>query len=153
MSLRERIATHEAAHCLVAITYGIPILSVTVDDAPHLHRGACPAAQPCAFEALTVLCFAGIAAEELFCGKIEDGGDLPDLQMAREHVTRAIADPLQVELELARCKTAAARLVRSQFGATRIRLLADALLHNGSLSAQEIYEVAAAPASARLLIG
>jgi hypothetical protein len=73
--------------------------------------------------------------------------------MAREHVSRSIADPLRVERELARCRAAAERLVSSKFGATRIRLLADALLRVGSLSAQEIYAVAAAPVSARSLVG
>jgi hypothetical protein len=66
---------------------------------------------------------AGPAAEELFCGTITDGGDLADCEMAREHLSRSISNPLQVAAELARCRAAAARLVRSAWAQQRIRLL------------------------------
>ena len=101
---------------------------------------------------MVTLALAGPAGEEAFFGSIEDGSDEGDYAMAREYLSHAIADPLRAAAELARCRAAAERLVRSQFGATRIRLFADALLRHGSLSAQEIYEVAAAPASARSLV-
>jgi hypothetical protein len=102
VGFRERVATHEAGHCVAALAYGIPILSVTIDNAPNMHRGAYKAAHACGLECLTVLCLAGIAAEEMFCGPITDGGDQPDLRMAREHVARAIANPLHAAAELAR---------------------------------------------------
>ena len=88
-----------------------------------------------------ILCLAGIAAEELFCGPIPDGGDLADLRMAREHLSRAIADPLQAAAELSRCRAAAERLVRSAWAQQRIRVLADALLRCGTLSGEEIHRI------------
>jgi hypothetical protein len=76
----------------------------------------------------------------MFCWPITDGGDVPDLRMAREHLSSgAIANPLQVTIELARCRDAAARLVRSAWAQQRIRLLADALLRCGTLSGEEIH--------------
>jgi hypothetical protein len=139
VSLRERIATHEAGHCVAAITYGVPIISVTVEDRPHLHRGRYHAPTPdLGREAMVVLCLSGPAAEELFCGRIEDGGDGPDLRMAREQVSRAIADPLRVGIELARCRVAAERLVSSKFAQDRIKVLAAALLQHGTLRGEQI---------------
>ena len=138
MVSRER---HESGHVCAALVYGIPVLSVTIDHAPHMHRGAYKAAHACALECLTTLCLAGIAAEEMFCGPITDGGDEPDLRMAREHLSRAIANPLQAAAELPRCRAAAERLVRSAWAQQRIRLLADALLRCGTLSGEEIHRI------------
>jgi hypothetical protein len=139
-SLRQRTATHEAGHVCAAIVYGIPVLSVTIDHAPNMHRGHSKAAHACGFECLTVLCLAGPAAEELFCGPITDPAAIQqDLRMARAHLSRAIADPLQVIAELLRCRDAAARLVRSQWGATRIAKLAEALLRQGTLRGEQIF--------------
>jgi hypothetical protein len=92
-------------------------------------------------ECLTVLCLAGIAAEELFCGAVTDGGDLADYQMARECLSRSIANPLQAAAELLRCRTAAERLVRSAWAQQRIRVLADVLLRHGTLTGDEISSV------------
>jgi hypothetical protein len=92
---RERCAINKSGHCVAALAYGIPILSVTIDNAPKMHRGAYTAAHACGLECLTVLCLAGIAAEEMFFGPITDGGDQHDLRMARELLSRAIADPLR----------------------------------------------------------
>jgi hypothetical protein len=40
MGLRERIAIHKGGHCCAAITFSIPVISVTTAaDRPHLHRG------------------------------------------------------------------------------------------------------------------
>ena len=139
ISFRERVATHEAGHCVAALTFGIPILSVTIDPPPNMHRGAYKAEHACALEYLTVLCLAGIAAEELFCGPITDGGDQPDLRMARTHLAHAIANPFRAAAELARCRAAAQRLVRSQWAQQRIAKLAEALLARGTLSGEEIH--------------
>ena len=82
---------------------------------------------------------AGIAAQEMFCGPIEDGGDEPDLKMAREHVSRAIANPLHAAAELARCRDAAQRLVRSARAQQLIAKLAEALLKQGTLRGEQIF--------------
>jgi hypothetical protein len=38
--LGKRIAHHEAGHCCAAISYGIPIVRVSIDaDVPHVHPG------------------------------------------------------------------------------------------------------------------
>jgi hypothetical protein len=139
VSHRERVATHEAGHCMAAITYGVPVISVTVEDRPHMHRGQYHAPTPeLGFEAVAVICFAGICAAEMLCGPITDDGDLPDLRMVREHITRSVSNPLQVGVELARHRDAAARLVRSEFARDRIRVLAAALLARGTLTGEEI---------------
>jgi hypothetical protein len=36
----QRIAIHEVGHCVAAVTYGVSIVSVSINrDLPHLHRG------------------------------------------------------------------------------------------------------------------
>jgi hypothetical protein len=69
-----------------------------------------------------------------------DGGDYGDYAMAREYLAPHF-DPLQAAIELARCRAAAERLVRSAWAQQRIRLLADALLHCGTLSGEEIHRI------------
>ena len=108
------------------VVFGVPIVAVTVEDRPHMHRGQYHAPGPLGVEAMVVLCLSGPAAEEMFCGPITDGGDEPDLQMAREQVSRAIADPLQIGIELARCRVAAENSSiqsgrNSEFGCSRMR--------------------------------
>jgi hypothetical protein len=63
--------------------------------------------------------------------------------MAREYLARCVANPLQAAAELARYRDAAQRLVRSPWARHRIRLLADALLRQGTLSGEQIFELAA----------
>jgi hypothetical protein len=87
------------------------------------------------------MCLCGPAAEELFCGPSNDGSDAGDLQMAREYLARSIANPLRAAGDLARCRAAASRLVRSAWAQQRIRLLADALLWHGTLSSEEFFSV------------
>jgi hypothetical protein len=84
---------------------------------------------------------AGPEAETLFCGPITDGSDEGDLRTAREFLARSIPNPLRAAAELARCRDAAARLVRSAWAQRRIRVLADALLRCGTLNADEISSV------------
>ena len=64
VSFRERCAIHEGGHCVAAITFGVPILSVSLDP-PNMHRGRYTAEHAFGLECLTVLCLAGIAAEEM----------------------------------------------------------------------------------------
>jgi hypothetical protein len=137
-SFRERCAYHEASHATAAQILGVPIVSVSLNP-PNMHRGRYTADRAFGLECLTVLCLAGIAGEELFCGPITGGGDQPDLQMAREYLARSISNPLRAAAELSRCRTAAERLVRSAWAQQRIRLLADALLRCGTLSGEEIH--------------
>jgi hypothetical protein len=48
VSLRERCAFHEAGHAVAAITFGIPIIAVTIAaDTPHLHRAHYRAPHDC----------------------------------------------------------------------------------------------------------
>ena len=128
VSLRERCAYHDAGHVCAALVLGVPVISVSIDDEPHMHRARYRAPHDLGLETIVVLCLSGPASEILFCGPITDGGDEPDLQMARDHLSRAIADPLRAAAELSRCCAAAERLVRSAWPQQRIRLLADALL-------------------------
>ena len=58
----------------------------------------------------------------------------------RARTCRALSrDPLQVIAELLRCRDAAARLLRSQWGATRIAKSAEALLRQGTLRGEQIF--------------
>jgi hypothetical protein len=106
-SLRERIAVHESAHVVAALTFGIPIVAVHIGDQPHLHRGRWRAPPGLGREAMLTLCFAGAEAEKIYCaGPIADGSDAGDLRMAREIAARSFPNPLQAAAELARCRDA-----------------------------------------------
>jgi hypothetical protein len=140
-SLLERICTHEGGHVCAANLYGIPIISVSVNDAPHTHRARYRAPHDLGLETIVTMCLCGPAAEELFCGAIEDGSDAGDLQMAREYLARSISNPLRAAAELARCRAAAERLVRSTWAQHRIRSLADQLLRCGTLTGEEIHRI------------
>ena len=78
-SLLERICAHEGGHVCAANLYGIPIISVSVNDAPHTHRARYRAPHDLGLETIVTMCLCGPAAEELFCGAIEDGSDAGDL--------------------------------------------------------------------------
>jgi hypothetical protein len=136
VSFRERCAYHEVGHVAAALVFGVPILAVTVEDRPHLHRGPYLAPTPdLGLEAIWVLCLSGPAAEEMFCGRIEDDGDQGDYAMAREYLARHF-DPLHAAVELARCRISAERLVRG--ARQRIDRLASALLARGTLTGEEV---------------
>jgi hypothetical protein len=142
MDLRRRCATHEAGHAVAALAFAIPIICVTIgDDVPHLHRADYHAPHDCGLECMVTLCPAGPEAEKEFCGTITDGGDRTDYEMAREYLARSVANPLQAAAELVRYRDAAQRLVRSPWAQQRIRLLADALLRHGTLTAEQIFEL------------
>jgi hypothetical protein len=137
-SLSERAAYHEAGHCVAAIAYGIPVVSVSIaDDNPYLLRGRYHAPHDCGLECIVTLCLAGPASEELFCGRIEDGSDQADIGMARGHLARKF-NALQIGAEMARLHDSAQRLVRSTWAQERVRLIADRLLRFGSLSGEDV---------------
>jgi hypothetical protein len=112
-----------------------------------MHRAHYRAPHDLGLETIVTMCLCGPAAETLFCGPIEDGSDAGDLQMAREYLARSISNPLRAAAELARCRAAAERLVRSAWAQQRIHLLADALLRQGTLRGEEIHLVKATSAS------
>jgi hypothetical protein len=64
--LRCRNAYHEAGHTVAALTYGVPVLKVTIDeDPPYMHRGRYDDRSDFAVEAVVVLCLCGGEAESL----------------------------------------------------------------------------------------
>ena len=91
---------------------------------------------------MVTLCLAGPEAEREFCGPITENSDRVDYEMAHEYLARQL-NPLQIEAELTRYRDAAQRLVRSPWARHRIRVLADALLRQGTLSGEQIFELAA----------
>ena len=58
--------------------------------------------------------------------------------MARDYLTRAGCDPLQVEAGIAQAKAAAERFVRTPAVQDRIRRIASALLRHARLSGEAI---------------
>ena len=138
VSLRQRISFHEAGHATAALVYNIPIIAVSIDaDVPHLHRGHYRAPANFGLERLVTMCLAGPAAERYFVGPITDGGDQPDIQMARGYLSQRF-DPLTVGAEIVRLRDAADRLVRTLWVQDRIRWIAAALLRHGTLTGDEI---------------
>jgi hypothetical protein len=142
MSLQERCAYHESGHAVAALTFGIPIITVTIEnDRPHLHRGRYHVSDAdLGLESMMTLCLAGPEAEKEFCGPIDDGSGQTDYQMAREYLARSIANPLQAAAD-SRYRDAAQRLVRSSWAQRRIVMLAAALLRNGALTGEQILEI------------
>ncbi len=96
---------HEAGHATAALTLGIPIITVTIEnDRPHLLRGRYRAHDAnFGLEALVTLCLAGPEAEEEFCGPINDDSDRADYEMARGYLARQF-EPLRAAAELVRCR-------------------------------------------------
>ena len=109
-SLIERISIHEAGHAVAALVFGIPVVSVTIEHQPRLHRGRYRAPPDLALECLVTLCLAGPEAEREFCGPITDNSDRVDYQMACEYLARQL-NPLQIGAEFSRYRDAAQRLV------------------------------------------
>jgi hypothetical protein len=139
VSLRERISYHEAAHAIACLSFGIPIIFVTVaTDTPHLLRGHYRPPPGIGLEAMCILALAGPAGEEFFCGPINEDAGRVDHQMAREYLAHAGFDPLRIGVEFNRYRDAAERLVRSEWGQDRIRRIAAALLKRGTLTGEEI---------------
>ena len=110
------------------------------DGAPHLHRDSFRREQSLAVECLVTLCLSGPAAEEMFYGPITDGGDLIDIEMARDYLRERYTEA-QLALQLERMQLAAERLVASE--RARIEIVADALMRHGTLSGNQITKLLA----------
>jgi hypothetical protein len=134
---QECCAIHEAGHAAACLVAGIEIRYLGIIGSPHLRRARWYARTDLEVEQLVTVCLAGPAAEELYCGKITDGGARTDLRMARAFPARHF-NPWQVGVELARMRDAAQRLVRTPFAAEKIPLIADALLMRGTLTGDEL---------------
>jgi hypothetical protein len=141
VSFRERLATHEAGHVVGALTYGIPLVSVTITGLPHALCASYRPPRGLACESLLTFLLAGPEAEKEYCGAVDDGGNRIDYDHARRELARQFG-PLHVGFQLARYRDAAERLVRSPWGATRIAQVSRALLARGTLSGEEIFELA-----------
>jgi hypothetical protein len=136
---RRRAAFHESGHTPAALTFGAPIIAVTIDgELPHLHRGHWHSDSAMALANMCVLCLAGPAAEEFFVRPIIDGADRVDVEMAKRYLAEAGVDPLLIGVEIGRCRDAANGLVRTDWARDRIQLIAAALLERGTLSGEEI---------------
>jgi hypothetical protein len=133
-----RTSVHEAGHAVAAITYAVPIISVSIDAAtPHLLRGRYLPPHDVGLECLVTFILAGPAAEQQFCGPITDDGDALDIASARRYLAQRF-EPVQVGAELMRLRGSAERLVRSDWARRRIAVIADALLERGTLSGADI---------------
>ena len=107
-----RCATHESGHTVAAVNFGIPIIRVRiVHGHPPLHR-----------------------AEALFCGPITDDSDLTDHAMARRYLEEHYGEA-QLELQFARMRTAAQRLVASE--QTEIAIIAAAVTASRHIERQQ----------------
>jgi hypothetical protein len=95
-SLSERRACHDIGHVVATLQFGIPIISVSIIDRQATHAPCNYRAPPgIGLEAMCILALTGPASEELFCGKIEDGGDHIDVELAKRYLARRF-DALQI---------------------------------------------------------
>jgi hypothetical protein len=141
-SLVERIAYHESGHIAACVTFAVPVISATVVDRPLVHRGALRRAN-LALEIVGTICFAGPAAEELFCGPPppgHGGGEEDDYRMAYEHLRRRVG-ALRRGVEFERLRDSARRLVASPWARSAIPRLAAALQRCGTLNGEQISDV------------
>jgi hypothetical protein len=106
-----------------------------------MHRAAYRAPPGIGVEVMTVLALAGPCAEEVYCGKIDDGSDWVDVQMAREYLGRKY-NALQIGFQLNRHRDAADALIRSAWARARIYAIANSLLRCGSLTGEQIAALA-----------
>ena len=121
--IAKRAAYHELGHVIAAITYGIPIISVSINSTtPQMHRGNYQAPADIGLEAICILCLAGPASEEYFCGKIDDGSDQTDIATVRKYLSRQY-DALQIRFQFDRLRDAADKLVRDPWAQERIRVV------------------------------
>ncbi len=138
MSELERCAYHESGHACACRIYGGEIYRVTIEDDAYLKRGPYRQQQNIAVEALSVICLSGPAAEKQRFGSISDAAQSTDIAMARRYVADRYADH-EIELQLARMRAAAERLVVSE--RDKIETVAAALMRQGTLSGDAVIEL------------
>jgi hypothetical protein len=134
----ERTAYHESGHCIAARTLGLPIKFATIDGRPHLLRGAFSGQRSTSIESIVLVCLAGPAAEQLFFGRVDNGGDAVDIDLAHDYL-RDFYAAAEIGYQLTRMRLGAERLVTSSH--RQIMLVADALMRHGSLSGEHIVEL------------
>jgi ATP-dependent Zn protease len=135
----QRICYHESGHVAAALTYGLPIIRVSAGSfEPHLLRGGFRRERTSGVEALSVLCLAGPAAEQMFFGEITDHSDFIDQQMAKDYLLSCFPE-VEIPYQMTRAKYAAEHLVASS--RHQITTVATALLRRGSLTGDEIVEL------------
>jgi ATP-dependent Zn protease len=135
----ERIAYHEAGHCVACSVYHMPVVAVhatpnsgrTAGRNPHLSRRD-------AVEALVVTSLAGAAAEDLFFGWSDVASDRDDRRMARRYL-KSFYDVDEIRPQMNRMRDIAERLVTVE--RAKIEIVADALLRYGSLNGDEVSEL------------
>jgi hypothetical protein len=145
LPIKCRVAFHEAGHCAAAILFRIPVTRVTIENGGCLYRGHYSGPAGIGLERIVMMCLSGPAAEEFFCGPIEDGADRVDYAMARRYLARRF-HALHIGAEIVRLRDAAERLVRTDWAQRRIWLIAVALLRHGTLTGDEIGVMIAADA-------
>jgi hypothetical protein len=132
----ERDAYHEAGHTIAALTYGLPIVSVTIEsNRPHMLRDRFRRERSSAVEALAIVCLSGPAGEAMFCGPGNDDSDLIDRRMARDYLATCFP-AAQIRYQMTRMRYGAERLVAST--RREITTIATALLKHGSMTGDEI---------------
>jgi hypothetical protein len=122
VSLRERIATHEAGHACAAIVFGMPLVRASIIDCTVDCSGF-RAPRTLASEFLVTFWLSGGEAEQAFFGVGE--GSAGDLHTAGEYLVQKVG-PLRLGVELDRYRSAARSLVTAPSTERRIRLIADA---------------------------
>jgi hypothetical protein len=138
-SQRQRTAYHEAGHVVAALTFGAPIISVTITAyVPHMHRARWRSDNDMALAHMVTLCLSGPAAEVAYVGPINDGSDHVDYEMARHYLSEGGVDPLLIGVVIDRCRDAARRLVSTPWARDKISRIADALLKCGTLMGEQI---------------
>jgi hypothetical protein len=137
VSLRERVATHEAGHACAAIVFGMPLIRASIIQCA-VNCAGFRCSRDLATEIRVVFLLSGGEAERLFCGS--DDGSAADLRTAREHLVQRVG-PLHIGIELDRYRSAARALVTTPWARDRITRIAAVLLRCGSLNAEEIYQL------------
>ena len=141
---KQTLAYHEAGHVIASVQLGIGVLRATIDPQhPHFLRDRFTRRADTALEHLCLIALAGPAAEELFVGPITDHGDFLDLSMVKSYLEQGYPQ-FQRGYQLARLESAAENLVSTDWARARIKRLADALMKQTSLDADEIYSLTAA---------
>jgi hypothetical protein len=96
-----------------------------------------------AIEHLCIIALAGGAAEQMVYGNIANDGDRLDVIEAKAFIADAYRNEFFRSYQLSRMRSAAENLVRSDWARVRIERLANALIEQTTIGANEIYELTA----------